>query len=213
MQIKDKVAAILDIPGWTQVRLATETESSQSSVNRWLSGVEPRGLARDRINEIYESTVISPVNVKIVEHVNLPSRKVTVYGQAVAGINGEFIMNGNELFEVLAPPNLRSKDAYAIQFSGDSMWPRYEDGEIGFIDPKRRPKTGDYVVAQIAMDEHEPPLAYAKRLVRWNAAELVLEQLNPPEDPDNPGTHLPKEMKFPGDRVHSVHVIVMSGEA
>jgi hypothetical protein len=36
--------------------------------------------------------------------------------------------------------------------------------------------------------------------VRWNTKELVLSQLNPD-----------KQLTFPGNQVHSCHVIVMAG--
>lgn len=124
--------------------------------------------------------------------------KIPVYGQAVGGVDGEFIMNGSLLYEVLAPPNLtETSGAYAVVVSGDSMSPRYEDGETVFVDPKRRPKRGDYVIAQVRMEEDGPLLAYVKRFARHNAEELVLSQFNPA-----------KELRFFSENVHSVHVVV-----
>ncbi|WP_376742483.1 helix-turn-helix domain-containing protein [Ensifer canadensis] len=130
-------------------------------------------------------------------------RKIPVYGQAVGGLDGEFLMNGTILYEVMAPPAISHiRDAYAVLVSGDSMAPRYEDGEVCFIDPMRRVKRGDYVIAQVAFDEHAPPLAYVKKFIRHNSAELVLEQFNPP-----------KELRFPGSNVVSVHFIALAGIA
>ncbi|AXH76945.1 MAG: putative transcriptional regulator [Caudoviricetes sp.] len=128
---------------------------------------------------------------------------IPVYGQAVGGIDGEFIMNGTILFEVLAPPQIaKIAGAYGVLISGDSMFPRYEDGEIAFIDPRRRIKKGDYVVAQIQVDENEVPHAFVKRFVRHNAEELVLSQFNPP-----------KELTFDHESVVSVHFIALAGVA
>lgn len=133
-------------------------------------------------------------------------RKIPVYGQAVGGIDGEFIMNGSILYEVMAPPILSHiSGAYAVSISGDSMFPRYADGEIAFIDPKRRVKKGDYVVAQIRLEEHGPLLAYVKRYLRHTGGEggeLVLDQFNPV-----------KELRFPANTVHSVHFIALAGMA
>ncbi len=124
--------------------------------------------------------------------------KIPVYGQAVGGVDGEFVMNGSLLYEVLAPPNLsETSGAYAVVVSGDSMSPRYEDGETVFVDPKRRPKRGDYVIAQIRLEENGPLLAYVKKFTRHNAEELVLAQFNPA-----------KELRFRSENVHSVHVVV-----
>jgi len=130
-------------------------------------------------------------------------RKIPVYGQAVGGLDGEFLMNGTILYEVMAPPVISHiSDAYAVAVSGDSMSPRYEDGEVCFVDPRRRVKKGDYVIAQIRLEEEGPLLAYVKKFVRHNAAELVLEQFNPP-----------KELRFVANSVHSVHYIALAGNA
>lgn len=112
-------------------------------------------------------------------------------------------MNGNALFNILCPPQLSEvSDAYAVLIAGDSMSPRYQDGEIAFVDPTRQVKKGDYVVAQIRIDDNQPPYAYVKRFIRHNTCELVLEQLNPE-----------KELFFPHEQVVSVHFIVLAGAA
>lgn len=151
-----------------------------------------------------ELTVVtdSP-NAKLGPKVTINRDKLPAYGQAVAGVDGEFVMNGNLIAYVDAPPGLdESKGAYAVFVSGDSMEPRYYDGETVYVDPTRRPMRGMFVVAQILSREGDPPYAYIKRFVRHNAQELVLSQFNPE-----------KELRFPADRVVSVHVIVMGGSS
>jgi len=128
-------------------------------------------------------------------------RELPVYGQAVAGEDGEFLMNGDVLFRAFAPPQVAEiADAYGVRVSGISMEPRYFDGEVVFVDPSRHPRAGDFVVVQVRTSEHEPPWGYIKRYVRRNTKELVLTQLNPD-----------KQLTFPNDDVLSVHVIVMGG--
>lgn len=142
-------------------------------------------------------------NATIGERIQARGNLIPVYGQAVGGIDGEFVMNGSRLGEILAPPNLTSSSgAYAVHVSGDSMEPRYYDGEAVFVDPTRRPRQGNFVVAQIQLEEHGPILAFVKRLVSHNSNELILEQFNPP-----------KRLTFPHENVVSVHVAVMSGLA
>lgn len=130
-------------------------------------------------------------------------KPIPVYGSAVGGVDGEFVMNGSFLYEVMAPPSLSPiAGAYAVQISGESMEPRYFDGEVAFVDPTRRVTKGDFVVAQIQREEGGPILAFIKRFVRHNAQELVLEQYNPV-----------KELRFPHEQVHSVHYVVLAGPA
>lgn len=142
-------------------------------------------------------------NATVLSKIEGTGKKIPVYGQAVGGVDGEFLMNGSVLYEVMAPPVISHiRGAYAVQVSGDSMYPRYEDGEICFVDPLRRVRKGDYVIAQVRLEEHGPLLAYVKKFLRHNAEELVLEQFNPR-----------KELRFPAASVQSVHFIALAGVA
>ncbi|EJF91652.1 LexA family transcriptional regulator [Bartonella tamiae] len=143
-------------------------------------------------------------NARIIGSVDFDqTKKIPVYGQAVGGIDGEFVLNGNRLYDILCPPQLQAvAGSYGVVVSGDSMSPRYFDGEVVYVDPTRRTKKGDFVVAQVMIDENSPPHAFVKRFCKHNANELVLEQFNPQ-----------KELIFPHERVVSVHYIVMSGDA
>jgi phage repressor protein C with HTH and peptisase S24 domain len=152
-------------------------------------------VPHDRTNSAYQanaSVLSTPVGMW---------QKIPVYGQAVAGVDGEFVMNGNVLFEAFAPPSLAATaNAYGVRVSGESMEPRYFDGEVVFVDPSRTPRAGDFVVVQVHMEEHGELWGFVKRFVRRNNKELVLHQLNPD-----------KQLIFPYATVHTVHVIVMGG--
>jgi len=127
---------------------------------------------------------------------------IPAYGQAVGGRDGEFILNGNRIVDVLAPPSLQGvPDAYAVYVVGDSMEPRYFAGEAVFVNPRLPVRRGDFVVAQIAVEPGEPPHAYIKRFVARDARLLRLEQFNPR-----------KTLEFPVGRVISVHRIIMGGD-
>src|SRR5262249_59381473 len=98
-------------------------------------------------------------------------------GPGVGGKEGEFILNGTRIADLLAPPSLQGvPDAYAVYVVGDSMEPRYFAGEAVFVNPRLPVRRGDFVVAQIAADEGEPPHAYIKRFVARETRHLKLEQ-------------------------------------
>jgi phage repressor protein C with HTH and peptisase S24 domain len=127
---------------------------------------------------------------------------IPAYGHAVGGKDGEFILNGNRIVDILAPPSLQGvPDAYAVYVVGDSMEPRYFAGEAVFVNPRLPVRRGDFVVAQIAAEESEPPHAYVKRFMAREARTLKLEQFNPR-----------KALEFPVARVISVHRIIMGGD-
>lgn len=222
MKKDERIRAAREQADLTQVKLAELTGVTRGAVAQWESPKHgPPG--RENAQKIAEYTGVSlewlltgkgqmlPHSEGFSEEQNafiMPpptnerSPDIPVYGQAVGGVDGQFEMNGNTLFTVPAPPLMQNiKQAYAVMVSGDSMSPRYEDGEIAFIDPWKRPRPGDYVIAQIKDNEIDAPLAFIKRLVRYNSNELILSQLNPV-----------KELKFTGDSVVSVHYIRLAGE-
>lgn len=76
------------------------------------------------------------------------------------------------------------RDIYAIYHQGTSMEPRFEAGELSYVDPKRPPASGNYVIVQLRRpDEAEGEMVHlvlAKRLVRVTASYVELHQFNPP---------------------------------
>ena len=139
------------------------------------------------------------------ELVSLPRGEwIPVYGQAVGGKDDEFVLSGNQVSEVLAPPVLSHvPNAYAVYVVGDSMEPRYFAGETVFVNPRLPISRGSFVVAQISKDqEAEKPRAYIKRFLSQDAKRLRLEQYNPK-----------KIFEFSTSTVVAIHRIVMSGES
>src|SRR5215471_717963 len=183
----------------------------QQFIKRGVPGRLPEEV-RGRVAEILgiderilKESSASPEFMKVnAEFRSLPRSTIwiPVYGQAVGGKDGEFILSGNEVSEVLAPPAVsQSPDAYAVYVVGDSMEPRYFAGETVFVNPRLPIRRGDFVVAQIAVSEDDPPHAYIKRFVARDARHLRLEQFNPK-----------KALEFPVGRVVSVHRIIMGGD-
>jgi phage repressor protein C with HTH and peptisase S24 domain len=164
-------------------------------------------ISRDEVWDLagpeFSPTPLEKPNATIGQKIPSTIVQIPLYGQAVGGVDGEFVLNeGNRLADIVAPPSVANvSGAYAVTVSGESMEPRYFDGEVVFVHPKRRPVKGDFVVAQIHNPNEGPPLAYVKRLVRFSEAGLVLEQYNPP-----------KELRFEYRAVVTVNVIVMGGD-
>lgn len=112
-------------------------------------------------------------------------RSVPVLGRAVGGIKGEYEFNGEAMDYVMRPPSLVGvRNAYAVYFDGDSMYPRFRAGHTGWVHPGRPPRKEDGVVVQLrrTREDGEPPYGYVKEFVGRTPTKLILKQYNPPED-------------------------------
>lgn len=104
---------------------------------------------------------------------------------------------------VRRPPGLAGANkAYSLQIVGHSMEPRYEHGDLIFVNPARLPRAGDDIVVVVQRSEHEDQEAFVKRLVRQTSDRLVCKQYNPAQ-----------ELEWPLEQIVMVHRIVPAEEA
>jgi hypothetical protein len=118
---------------------------------------------------------------------------VPVYGTALGADLA--IEDGGEVFEVertiieltdvidrvrRLPGIAGDRDAYALTVVGNSMSPRYDDGDPIYISTRRQAGIGDYVVVQVKDGQTDEVVsALVKRLVGRTATHFELEQFNP----------------------------------
>lgn len=109
-------------------------------------------------------------------------RDVPVRGTAVGGDSGEFSFNGDVVDMVRRPPGLAGATAvFAVYVHGDSMSPRFESGDLVFVNPSRPPTPGCDVIVEMAPANGDAAGAcYIKRLLRRTGDKVILRQFNPP---------------------------------
>ena len=128
---------------------------------------------------------------------------IPVYGTGMGGSDGRFELNGQVIDRIAAPPGLRgAKDAYALYVVGDSMEPRYYEGETVFVHPGKPVRQGDFVVVHLnPKQDGEPYAGLIKRFVSRSLGKVVVEQFNP---------H--RIIELDASSVGRIHRIVLSGE-
>lgn len=80
------------------------------------------------------------------------------------------------------PPALwAARDAYAIYLHGSSMEPRFYQGDLCVVDPRRPPSPGDDVVVQLTDGQGGSDVitVLVKQLLRSASAYVELRQFNP----------------------------------
>lgn len=212
MNTAQLTADILARPEWTQKKLADHLGVSQGTISRWLKGTDPEGPNRDRLREIHENVskggdapAAAPSNASFPPRFQRfdPVASIPLRGQTVGGPNGRFVLNGQELSRLFAPPGLEAiEGAYAVQVYGTSMEPSFRPGQTIWLNPVAPVRAGDFVVAQI-MDGRDQVASYIKEFVSQSSKLLKLRQLNPGEGEE-------ELLTFPADKVFSVHKVVFS---
>lgn len=130
-------------------------------------------------------------------------RDLPVMGIGECGPDGWSLWNGEVIQMAPRPPSLAGvPKAYAIYAKGDSMEPRYFNGELLHINPAKPIEPGHFVLVQVLpAQDGDAPGALLKRLVRRSASKVVLEQFNPP-----------KRIEIKSSDVVSIHKVVGTGE-
>lgn len=85
---------------------------------------------------------------------------------------------GMGMYRIPRPPDISDPQAVAFEIKGDSMTPRFEEGDVAIVSPKAEVRNGDYVVLRLVETEE----IMAKR-IRFASAYIVLESINTAYEP------------------------------
>ena len=127
-------------------------------------------------------------------------RDIPVMGVAVGGEHTDFSLNGAVVDYARRPPGLAAtRGIFAVYVVGSSMSPRFEEGEMIYLNPNRPPIAGDDVVIEMAaMIEGEAGDCFLKRLVRRTATHLHCRQFNPARD----------DLRYPLATIYRVYRVI-----
>jgi phage repressor protein C with HTH and peptisase S24 domain len=130
-------------------------------------------------------------------------KDVPVYGVAAGGADADFHTNGEVIDYVRRPPGIANvRKAYAVYVVGDSMSPRYEEGELVYVNPTRPPSIGDYILIELhAENGHRAGRGYIKKLKSRTGSRIICEQFNPKRD-----------IEFETNTIKLMHRVIPWGE-
>ena len=109
------------------------------------------------------------------------ARDVPVRGTTMGGAGGDFVLNGETVDLVRRPPGVSpTANVFALYVQGDSMSPRYERGDLVFVNTMKPPTPGADVVIELHPGKGEQAGAcYIKRLLRIGPEKLWLAEFFP----------------------------------
>lgn len=201
--------------GLTQEQMAERLGVSTAQISRWETGKD--GIPSNRVKSLADSYGVSFVemfgeetaetvnpayegNAKVVhfEGASLERMRqdVPILGTALGAdrvVNSHSIeqtyLYSDEVIGLAKRPVVLDgrSDIYGVYVQGSSMDPAFEDGALIFVEAKRQPKVGEYVLIylrrngddQESDDGESARTVMIKRLTKRSPSFLELQQFNP----------------------------------
>ena len=181
MSIAENIKRIRERYNLTQDELGEIAGVSGGAVSTWERGTaEPRMGAVQRISDhlgISKSDIVDDVDSNV-EPIKLSSSiTIPVYDRVPAGVPIEAIESIDEYIDVPAEYAKGGKKLFGLKVKGDSMYPKYLDGDIIVVREESDCESGqDCVVYVNGYD------ATLKKVIK-KADHIILQPLNPEYEP------------------------------
>ena len=159
--------------------MADTTAPTLSSIESGKKGLGPRLLVKlcNALKVKASEFDRAPYDVR---QVPPPSGEIAVISMCQGGAEGHYeapYPAGSGFRYIKRPYDVTDPGAYAVEVRGDSMSPRYEEGEMVIASPEKEVHGNDYVVVQLATGE-----IMIKR-VKFREGLVILTSVNPSVEP------------------------------
>lgn len=158
-EIAKVVQAILDRTGWTQEQLGERLGTTQVTVSRWLAGTQPRGDTRDAIRLLAAEVGVFAQEPK-------QQNIIPIMGHIGAGaeIEPEFEQVPPDGLDQVELPFTVPDDMIGFMVRGDSMLPKYDDGDVIVVHREQQRSTASLIGEEAAIRTHDGH-RYLKRIM------------------------------------------------
>ncbi len=105
-------------------------------------------------------------------------RNLPVRGRAQGGSDGNFVIEEHPIDWTFCPADLQGvNDAFSVFVSGDSMVPKYKNGDLVYVHPTKSVMKSRFVLVETT--EHR---GFIKQFIGWQENNLIVRQFNPTKD-------------------------------
>lgn len=105
-------------------------------------------------------------------------RCLPVRGRAQGGNDGNFVIEEHPIDWTFRPADLQGvNDAFSVFVSGDSMAPKYKNGDLVYVHPTKPVRKGRFALVETT--EHR---GFIKQYLGWHEESLLVRQFNPNKD-------------------------------
>lgn len=178
LQVSDVLREIMAATGWKQARLAQAIHTFQGNISKWMSGRHSPNKAQwDNVLALIESD-------PRLQHLRFETSPSTVriMGKIGAGsiIEPDFDQTPPEGFSEVSLPFPVPDGMIAFQVDGDSMYPKYDPGDIVVV-YREQMRATEAFIGQFAAVRTEDGRRYLKRIFAGTRQGLYrLESFNAP---------------------------------
>ena len=189
MNTGDRIKELRLSIGITQEELGNKVGVKKAAVNKWESGLT-KNLKRSTIQKLSELFGVTPsylmgmADIKNSQPLSKPVR-INVYGSIPAGVPLEAIQDIQDWEEIPEDWTKGGKQYIALKVKGDSMYPKYLDGDTVIIQLQQDCESGQDCACYVNGYE-----ATLKTVIK-TPGKIELRPLNP--------NYPPKTYKHPGE--------------
>lgn len=106
------------------------------------------------------------------------NRCLPIRGRAEGGKDGNFVIEEQPIDWTYRPADLQGvNEAFAVFVSGNSMMPKYKNGDLIYVHPAKPVSKQRY--ALIETTEHK---GFIKQFIGWQDDHLIVQQFNPEQE-------------------------------
>lgn len=177
--IAENISFFLDINKKTQFDLAEYMGVSQATVSNWCKGVKlPRMDKIDRICDFFRVTRSELMEDRSsIDNSSSPSIRIKVLGSVPAGVPLDAIEDIVDWEDIPREWTVGGKEFFALKVKGDSMYPKYIEGDTIIVRKEDDCESGDDCVVYVNGYD-----ATLKKVVKKQDC-IILQPLNTAYDP------------------------------
>lgn len=148
MALKDRLNKLRTEQNFTMKEVARRIGVSQPTINNWEKGhTVPHAEQLEKLATLYKTTSMYLMYGRSRNTLRHIMWEVPLLSWVQAGewteADMEFIEN-----ETIHVKNKPSEKTFAVRVKGDSMSPRFLEGDVLIVEPEKEPKNGSLVVAR-----------------------------------------------------------------
>lgn len=182
----ERLKYLMEANGTKLKELSAYLDVGISTIGAWREGRnEPKYNMLDKIATYYQVTVGYLVGSENVQPCENTPHLIPIINFVQAGKMTDISDIPYTDMETMPLYEGFNKNCFALKVVGDSMSPKFNEGDIIVIDPDKEPKTGDYVVASTSNNESATFKKYKKRYKEDGTPYIELNPLNPDYEPIN----------------------------